>query len=303
MSVMACAAFTLVGCGGEKKSGDEAEDEDGKAATEQTGSAQSGAKGSAGSAQTSKKAVQKPADLHMVADNEIAPGMQLNFANVGISSNPAGEMLKNNKKLENLYFTKKIGMIETSAFQGCTNLKNVYADSEVTVFGDYSFQGCTSLKTLDVTTYTIGEHAFEGCTSLQMVKLANLPQMDIRTKAFAGCTSLKTVLLGLEEDKIVEDAFQGCTALEEVAVPYNRKENMYAIISASKNVKKLFILTPAYYAYPAKTAAKAFNKAQCEVYVPDALLNDFKKNSAWAEFKDIKPLSASGYYDAKGELK
>ena len=290
MSVMACAAFTLVSCGGEKKAEAAAEGAETAGKTEKAE-----AKG--------RKAVEKPADLYMVADKDMAPGMQLTAANVGVSIEPAGEMLKGNKTIENLYITKKIGMINEGAFQGCTNLKNIYTDDEVLVFGDYSFQGCTSLTSLDVTTYTIGEHAFEGCTSLQSVKLANQPQMDIRTKAFAGCTSLKTVLLGLEEDQIKEDAFEGCTALEEVAVPYNRKDNMYALVAASKNIQKLYILTPAFYPYPGKAAAKAFNKAQCEVYVPDALMDDFKMDPNWTAFKAMKPLSESGYYDAKGELK
>ena len=291
MSVMACAAFALVSCGGEKKTEAAAE---GGEATEQT-------ENNIGAG--SRKVVEKPADLQMIADKDVAPGMQLNAANIGLSTEPAGEMLKDNKALENIYFTKKIGIINTSAFQGCTNLKNIYSDDEILVFGDYCFAGCTSLGELDANTYTIGEHAFEGCTSLKKVKLANMPQMDIREKAFAGCTSLKTVLLGLEEDQIKEDAFDGCTALEEVAVPYNRKDNMYALIAASKNVQKLYILTPAFYPFPSKAAAKAFNKAQCEVYIPDALMDDFKMDDNWTAFKAMKPLSESGYYDAKGELK
>ncbi len=288
LGVMACAAFVMVSCG-EKK----AAEADSAEATTETEKADPNA----------RKALEKPADLYMIPDDKVAPGMNLDKANIGLTTEPAGEMLKDNKALENIYFLGKIGIINTSAFQGCTNLKNIYSDNEILVFGDYSFQGCTSLTTLDANTYTIGEHAFEGCTSLQTVKLANLPQMDIREKAFAGCTALKTVLLGLEEDQIKEDAFDGCTALEELAVPYNRKDNIYAIVSGSKNIKKLFILTPAFYPYPSKTAAKAFNKAQCEVYIPDALMDEFKMDPNWTAFKAMKPLSESGYYDAKGELK
>lgn len=287
LGVMACAAFAMVSCGGEKK-----------AATEEAGEATTEAEAKDPNA---RKAIEKPADLVML--KEVAPNMAIKDANIGLSTEPCEEMAKGNKSIENIYFFGKIGMLGASCFQNCTNLKNIYSDNEILVFGDYSFAGCTSLTTLDATTYTIGEHAFEGCTALQTVKLANLPQMDIREKAFAGCTSLKTLLLGLEEDQIKESAFDGCTALEEVAVPYNRKDNIYAIVSASKNIQKLYILTPAFYPYPSKTAAKAFNKAQCEAYVPDALIDDFKMDPNWTAFKALKPLSESGYYDAKGELK
>lgn len=292
MGVMAFAALTVMSCGEKKAAAPEAAEGE-EAATEQADS----------SDPTVRKKADKPADLYMIKDDAIAPGMQLKQANVGLSADPAEEMLKGNAALENIYFTKKIGMIATSAFQDCKNLKGIYSDALIMVFGDYAFAGCTSLTNLDATTYTIGEHTFEGCTALQTVRLANLPQMDIRTCAFAGCTSLKTLLLGLEEDQIKEDAFKGCTALEEVAVPYNRKDNMYALIADSKNVQKLYILTPAFYPYPSKSAAKAFNKAQCEVYVPDALIDDFNMDPNWTAFKAIKPLSESGYYDAKGELK
>lgn len=287
VGVMACAAFAMVSCGGEKKAAE--------------GEATEAAETEAAADPNARKAIEKPADLLML--KEVGPAMQITAANVGMSTEPCEEMAKGNKSIENVYIFGKIGIIGTSAFQNCTNLKNVYSDNEILVFGDYSFAGCTSLTSLDANTYTIGEHAFEGCTSLQTVKLANLPQMDIREKAFAGCTSLKTVLLGLEEDQIKEDAFAGCTALEEVAVPYNRKDNIYAIISDSKQINKLYILTPAFYPYPSKSAAKAFNKAQCEVYIPDALIDDFKMDPNWMAFKAIKPLSESGYYDAKCELK
>lgn len=284
-------ALVLTSCGGEKK-----------AATE--GGQEAEAKTEAEVKDpNARKAIEKPADLVMLKNDQVAPGMQLSAKNLGLSTEPAAEMMPGNKALENLYLFGEIGMVGSGSFTGCTNLKNIYTDNLVMVFGDNSFEKCTSLTELDVNTYTIGESAFEGCTSLTKVKLANMPQMDIRSKAFAGCTALKTVLLGLEEDQIKEDAFEGCTALEEVAVPYNRKDNIYALIAASKNVKKLYILTPAFYPYPAKSAAKAFNKAQCEVYVPDALMDDFKMDPNWTAFAAMKPLSESGYYDAKGELK
>ena len=288
LGVMACVAFTMTSCG-EKKTVTESE-----TTAEQTEEQVD---------PNARKAIEKPADLLMLKDDAVGPNMAISAANIGLSTEPAAEMAKGNKSIENVYFFGKIGMINESAFAGCTNLKGIYSDNEILVFGDNSFQGCTSLTSLDANTYTIGEQAFEGCTALQTVKLANMPQMDIRSKAFAGCTSLKTVLLGLEEDQIKEDAFAGCSAIEEVAVPYNRKDNMYAILSDCKNIKKLFILTPAFYPYPAKSAAKAFNKAQCEVYIPDALIDEFKMDANWTAFKAIKPLSESGYYTAKCDLK
>jgi len=282
-------ALVMTSCGGDKKAAT-AEGQEAEAKTE-----------AEVKDPNARKPIEKPADLTMLKD--VAPAMQLNAKNVGLSTEPCDEMMPGNKTIENLYLFGEIGMVGSGSFTGCTNLKNIYTDNLVMVFGDNSFEKCTSLTELDVNTYTIGESAFAGCTSLTKVKLANMPQMDIRSKAFAGCTALKTFLVGLEEDQIKEDAFEGCTALEEVAVPYNRKDNIYAIVASSKNIKKLYILTPAFYPYPSKTAAKAFNKAQCDVYVPDALIDDFKMDPNWTAFQSLKPLSESGYYDAKGELK
>lgn len=291
MGVMACAVLGLTSCGEEKKNAEQQGEEQQAAAQTETADP------------NKREEVKKPADLvQCTTDNNVAQ-YKNTAANLGVGFDPVDEFVKGNKEVKNVYFTKEIGNVGVSSFQNCTNLENIYSDAKIWVINDYAFAGCTGIKTLDLTIHTIGEHSFEGCTSLTSVKLADLPQMDIREKAFAGCKNLKTLLLGMEEDQIKENAFEGCTGLEEVAIPYNRKDNMYAIVSASKNIQKLYVLTPAFYPYPAKTAAKAFNKAQCEVYVPDALMDDFKQDPNWTAFKALKPLSESGYYTADSKLK
>ena len=284
MGMALVAGMTLTSCG-EKKTN----------ANEQTTTEQEA---------TEQSATPKPADLKTYKASELTAAKENSAANVGfaadVQSTPEN-LMEDNQALKALYFENELGMIGTASFKGCTHLESIHADKLIMVVGDEAFMGCTSLKECTIKTNTYGLNAFDGCTSLEKVIMKE--GWTIRDNALANCPALKTVIVPMTIEKIEEAAFANTANIEELAIPYNYKDRMYTLTSASKNLKKIFILTPAAYKFPTTASAKALNKAQCEAYVPDALVKDFQADETWAGFAAIKPLSESGYFDAQSNIK
>ena len=284
MGMALVAGMTLTSCG-EKKT----------ANAEQTATEQE---------TTETASTPKPADLKTFKASTLGDAQASTAANVGfaadVQSTPEN-LMENNTSLKALYFENELGMIGTASFKGCTSLENIYADQLIMVVGDEAFMGCTSLKECTIRTNTYGLNAFDGCSSLEKVIMKD--GWTIRDNALANCPALKTVIVPMTIEKIEEKAFENTANIEELAIPYNYKDRMYTLASASKNLKKVFILTPAAYKFPTTASAKALNKSQCEAYVPNALVKDFQADETWAGFAAIKPLSESGYFDAQCNIK
>lgn len=281
-------ALVMTSCGGDKKAASKAETAEGA----QTEAA-------------AKKVSEKPSDLKVYKSSDIEAKMANTAAHVGFDASVLStieNMMEENASLEGLWFDHKMNMIGTGSFRGCKNLKEVHFDDVVEVVGDEAFAGCTSLKEFKATTSTLGLDAFKGCSSLEKVLLDD-HAWKIREGALANCSSLKTVIIPLTIDAIEEGAFNGSNAIEELAISYNFKEAMYKFCAGAKGIKSIYILTPALYQFPETAAAKAFNKAQCTAYVPDALIKDFQGDATWSGFAAIKPLSESGYYNADCTIK
>lgn len=246
-----------------------------------------------------------PADTKVYKSSDLTEKMPNEAANVAFDASVIStldNLMEGNEKVEALYFDHEYNMLGNASFKDCKNLKKVQFDALVQVCGDYCFQGCTSLTEAKLKTCTIGESCFDGCTSLEKVILDD-NGWNVRVSSLANCPNLKTVIVPQTLEILEEGAFTGSKNIEELAVPYNFKDHIYTFVAEAKNIKKLYILTPAYYSFPTKAAAKAFNKAQCEVYVPDAAIEDFKKDPNWAAFAAVKPLSESGYFTADCHVK
>ena len=288
MGIALAAGMTLTSCGGEKKQSAEQKEANNTEKAE---------------AAAPKKA-EKPADLHVYKSGDLLAGMANEFKNVGFDGSVVStldNLLEGNANVEALYFDHKMNMIGTASFKNCANLKAIYADDVIEVVGDEAFSGCKSLKEVAVTTSTYGIDAFKG-SGIELAKMDD-HGWKIREGALANCTNLKTVIIPMTIDAIEDGAFTGSNAIENIAIPYNFKDRMYTFIEGAKNVKSIYVLTPAYYSFPTTKAAKAFNKNQCTAYVPDAQIEDFKKDPNWAAFAAIKPLSESGYYNADCTIK
>ena len=155
-----------------------------------------------------------------------------------------------------------------NAFVQCEKLKQFNAP-KVTQIENDGLMRCTSLLSVELPECTtVGNAAFEYCTALSNV---NIPKcIKLGEFAFGSCKSLESI--ELPECIIISlRAFEYCTALT-------------AVILRSPTVCRLknsdaFLGTP-------------IKSGNGYIYVPDELVNDYKKATNWSVFANqIKPLS------------
>lgn len=104
----------------------------------------------------------------------------------------------NDKQLTSLSLPSSVERVDSSAFEGASNLKTI-------TFSD----GGKGLKKID-------SLAFKDCSSLESIDLSNAEITEIPARAFENCTSLKSVKLPPTVTKIANNAFSGCSELEEI---------------------------------------------------------------------------------------
>ena len=93
----------------------------------------------------------------------------------------------------------QITSIDSSAFQGCTNIAGGVNLPLVTYIGSSAFSGCTgitSVRTPDSLT-SLGSSAFSGCTSLIEAEIYGTGlDLSSTSSLFDNCTSLRRVVFG-----------------------------------------------------------------------------------------------------------
>lgn len=153
------------------------------------------------------------------------------------------------------------------AFSYCTALSSVNLP-ECTNVDDYAFSNTSLLSVELPKCMTVGAYAFSFCKKLQNV---NIPKCTIiKNSTFQYC-NLKKIDLNVVE-KIEDYAFSHCELLGCVKI---------------LNTETVCVLTSKY----------AFNSTPIAngtgyIYVPDALVNDYKKATNWSVYANqIKPLS------------
>lgn len=139
-----------------------------------------------------------------------------------------------------------------------------------TTVDEAAFYYCTALETVNLPEcVNVGSNAFYYCKKLQNV---NIPKCTIlEGYAFQSCNSLKKIDLNVVE-QISDSVFWGCELLECVKI---------------LNTETVCVLTNKYALYNTPIA-----KGTGYIYVPDALVNDYKKATNWSVYANqIKPLS------------
>lgn len=115
-----------------------------------------------------------------------------------------------------------ITRIQTSAFNGCSNLANVVMPDTMAAddWGSMVFQGCKALKNIRLPEgiTQLGAQTFYNCTSLDSVMIP-ASVTSFGNMAFRNCTSLKRITLPPALYSLKLGVFQGCTALEEIYMP------------------------------------------------------------------------------------
>lgn len=203
-----------------------------------------------------------------------------------------------NTHIREVWLSPSIQHVAESGFEGCTSLEQVHFQGFVPVVNDRAFFGCSALKGIKANVSTVGLDAFKGCTSLQYADFGDQIWW-IREGAFEGCTSLKRIILAITMKKMDDGAFTGCTSVEEVTIPNDVKNRMFGMFSAQDKFKKVYLLSTEFYPMPKNCSPSK----GCTLYVPDAFLDQYRKDSGWSQFGSIEPLSKTKYYTAEGLCK
>ena len=177
-------------------------------------------------------------------------------------------------------------LIKPYVFYQCTGLTSLSAPN-VTSVGNYGFQGCTGLTNINLPELTsIGQGGFHGCTNLvgtifpKVTSLGNL--------AFQLCKSGGGNWVFPKVSKIPSDCFReskldaldcgkNCARLESRALYYTT--GGYIPILILRRTEGVVVAAD----------SSAINKinSTSKVYVPQALIEDYKVASNWSTKGDI----------------
>ena len=175
------------------------------------------------------------------------------------------------------YSNSSVGTVGNYAFNRCNSLTTVDFP-KATSIGDSAFYYCTALTTVDLPAATsIGDSAFSSCRSLTTVDFPKAT--SIGYSAFNSCYSLTTVNLPAATS-IGDSAFSSCYKLITVDLQaatqiessaFNRCSALKALIIRTEQVCSL---------------DSGFGTDSCYIYVPRALINDYKAATNWAQYAD-----------------
>ena len=127
----------------------------------------------------------------------------------------------NNKTLKKVHISGSVTKIGYAAFQNSAVEEVIFEDSETTCLIDSdAFNGCTELSVLRLPDglVGIGYRAFQGCTALTQVELPNTVY-DVADNTFAGCTALERIKLSDKLTSLASGMFAGCASLKELTLP------------------------------------------------------------------------------------
>ena len=129
---------------------------------------------------------------------------------------------------------------------------------KATSIGYSAFNSCNILTTVNLPAATsIDGSAFSSCTALTTV---DLPATTlIGSQCFSSCVKLTTVDLQAAT-QIGNYAFNGCTALKALIIRTGQVCSLYSGLG--------------------------YDTDSCYIYVPRALVNDYKAATNWAQYAD-----------------
>ena len=137
------------------------------------------------------------------------------------------------------------------------------------------------------TATAVGEHQFEYISSLQTVALTNSAGVDIDTYAFSSISKLTEVEASAKS--IGENAFINCSNLTVIDLTYTGAITIAG--NAFMGCKKLTHVIIRSNSVASLAATNAFNATKISIgvggiYVPSALLTDYKSATNWSTYAD-----------------
>ena len=168
-------------------------------------------------------------------------------------------------------YMPNVTSINGSAFIGCGDLLISELPDKVKILGSSAFENCSSItiNKLPSALTSLNSNTFKGCKGITtMVFQDGITALS--TYTFQNCTGLTEITFN-GATRIGSQCFNGCSALERVIINYDAG----VIAGGSSMFSGTKIASGTGY-----------------IYVPDALVEDYKVASQWSRYADaIKPLS------------
>ena len=153
--------------------------------------------------------------------------------------------------------------VKDRTFSSCNNITKVTLTYNGSCAGSYSFEYCTGLQEVICTRgQVVGTRAFQGCTNLRKVTMSG-SNFSMGNNIFNGCSSLETVDCGSPSGWYVQ-TFNGCSALKNLILRNTSVQDLNQTPSA------------------AQLGGIYSNPSQAAIYVPTALINDYKVATNWS---------------------
>lgn len=155
-------------------------------------------------------------------------------------------------------------------FYKCEQLAYVNLPA-VTTVGSNGFSNCSGLVSVSLPSLTyIGDYGFYRCTSLESIVIPSTCKQVQMKYVFYGCTSLKTVDIYGAPGQIEVQSFRNCSALEAVILRHTD-----GVIGVPTNG-----------GFSNTYAGSGIVNGIGYIYVPAALMEDYKANTYWKAAAD-----------------
>lgn len=183
------------------------------------------------------------------------------------------------------YNNPRVNTIGRNAFTLCTALTRVDLPQVTSIAGN-AFSECLALTRADLPQVSsIGNNAFYGCAALISADFPLVTGIDART--FSGCKALTGVNFPLVTS-IGANAFSNCAALTGVDLPLVTFIGANTFLGCSSLTRLVLRNDPGVCTLAGSSAVPD----TAYVYVPDALVENYKVATNWSAHADrIKPLS------------
>lgn len=157
-----------------------------------------------------------------------------------------------------------------------------YKEDRITSVGKYGLSHCTELVTVDLPNVTlVGDYAFYNSSKLVTLNLPNLTKGG--AYMFSNCSALARLDLP-KLDNLSNFAIDGCTSLEVLDLGVATMIN--ARFYSNVNLATLILRNPN---VVCSSSLASFNSTKIGngegyIYVPRALLNDYKVATNWSVY-------------------
>ncbi len=244
--------------------------------------------------------------------------------------NKIGGYAFENTKIESIEIPESVTSVGQSCFYNCDKLKDVSWKSDANI-SYYCFNNCDSLKTVSISgnIKSIGHRAFYSCRKLSDI---NLPSSltSIGGYAFESTSSLKKILFPDQLSTIYRDAFRysglvevklptqlkelganydgasgqvfcHCDSLKEVVMPsgvFSYYSSMFSYCTALKKITVPVATPPVLGSY----VFEGCDLSKIELIVPEFSVVNYKLDTEWMKFGEIKGEVVSDYWAINSSL-